>query len=148
MHRTIRKVTEDIEALRFNTAISAMMVLNNELHSIESPPKQAVETLLLLLAPMAPHLAEELWERIGNAPSIQRAAWPAFDPALCEEPEVVIPVQINGKVRGKIRLPKGADEVTAKEKASAQPGVARHLEGKELIKVRWVQDRILTLVVK
>src|SRR5690606_7283848 len=92
-HRTIRKVTEDIAAMRFNTAISAMMVLNNELHAQDAPPRAIVETLVVLVHPFAPHIAEELWERLGHAPSIQSVRWPSFDPKLCEEDRVEVPVQ-------------------------------------------------------
>ncbi|MGF1466343.1 MAG: leucine--tRNA ligase [Sandaracinaceae bacterium] len=147
-HRTIRKVTDDIEALRLNTAISAMMVLNNELAGIEAPPRFPVETLVVLLHPFAPHIAEELWARLGHEPSVQAAAWPSFDPALCEEPEVEVPVQINGKVRGRIRLAPDADEASAIAAAEGAADIARHLEGKAVVKRKWVPGRILTIVVK
>ncbi|HEY8428929.1 MAG TPA: leucine--tRNA ligase [Sandaracinaceae bacterium] len=147
-HRTIRKVTEDIEAMRFNTAISAMMVLNNELYAHEAPPRASVEALVLLLHPFAPHLAEELWTRLGHAPSIQAVPWPSFDPALCEEDEIEIPVQVNGKVRGRVRLAKDAGEEAAMAAARADEGIAKHLDGKQLVKTIYVPGRILTLVVK
>ncbi len=147
VHRTIRKVTEDIEAMRFNTAISAMMVLAGELHRAPAPPRQAVERLLLLLHPFCPHVAEELWERIGHEPSIQAAPWPEYDPARCEEPEVEVPVQVSGKVRGRLRLPKGTDEETALRLARQDPNVARFLEGRPLRRVVWVPDKILNLIV-
>ncbi len=147
-HKTIRKVGEDIEAMRFNTAISAMMVLNNELYGLEAPPRASVEALVLLLHPFAPHLAEELWSRLGHAPSIQAAPWPSFDPALCEEDEIEIPVQVNGKVRGRVRLAKDAAEDAALAAACADESVAKHIEGKQLVKTIYVAGRILTLVVK
>jgi leucyl-tRNA synthetase len=148
VHRTIRKVGEDIEAMRFNTAISAMMVLNNELYGLDAPPRLAVETLVQLLHPFAPHLAEELWERLGRAASVQAAPWPAYDASLCEEAAVEVPVQINGKVRGRVVLPKDADEAQAFAAAQADEGVAKALEGKTLVKKVWVPGRILTLAVK
>ncbi len=148
LHRTIRKVGEDIEKLSFNTAISALMMLVNELFSIEAPPRRAIETLVLLLHPLAPHLGEELWSRLGNTESVQRAPWPTFDPALCEEPEVEIPIQVNGKVRGRVKVPSGADQALVVERAMADENVKKHLEGKELIKQQYVAGRILTLVVK
>ena len=148
LHRTIRKVGEDIEKLGFNTAVSALMVLVNELQGIDSPPRRAIETLVLLLHPLAPHLGEELWSRLGNTTSVQRASWPTFDPALCEEPEVEIPIQINGKVRGRVTVPSGADQALVVERAMADENVKKHLEGKELLKQQYVAGRILTLVVK
>ncbi len=110
LHRTIRKVTEDIEGMRFNTAISAMMVLSNELLKLDKVPTEALEVLAKLLHPFAPHLGEEVWEMLGHRPSIQHEPWPAHDPALCEEDQVEVPIQINGKVRGRITLPKDATE--------------------------------------
>jgi len=147
-HRTIRKVTEDIAAMRFNTAISAMMVLNNELYGVAEPPRAAVEALVLLLHPFAPHAAEELWERLGHAPSIQAAPWPAFDPALCEEEVIEVPVQVNGKVRGRVRVAKDADEAAVSAAAHADEGVKASLEGKSVVKTIYVPGRIFTIVVK
>lgn len=145
-HKTIRKVTEDIEAMRFNTAISALMVFAKELASHDHPPKQSVEMLCLLVHPFAPHAAEEIWERLGHEPSVQRAPWPSFDPALCEDEVIEVPVQINGKVRARITLAKDADEATAL--AAAEAAVADQLEGKTLVKRIWVPGRIVTLVAK
>ncbi|HJL14817.1 MAG TPA: leucine--tRNA ligase [Sandaracinaceae bacterium LLY-WYZ-13_1] len=147
-HKTIQKVTEDIEAMRFNTAISAMMVLNNELNGLEKPPRASVEALVRLVHPFAPHIAEELWERLGHAPSIQAQPWPAFDPARVEESVVEVPVQINGKVRGRITVAKDADEATAVAAAEANEDVARQLEGKTVVKRIWVPGRILNLIAK
>ena len=146
VHRTVQKVTEDIEAMRFNTAISAMMVLSSELQKLEAPPRRAVERLVLLLHPFCPHIAEELWVRLGHEPSIQAVPWPEYDPALCEEPEVEVPVQVCGKVRARLRLPKGTDEQTALDLASKDPNVARFLEGRTLRRVVWVPDKILNLI--
>ncbi len=146
-HRTIRKVTEDIEAMRFNTAISAMMVLSNELTKLESVPAQAVEVLAKLLHPFAPHLGEEVWQMLGHAPSIQAEPWPTFDPALCEEDEVEVPVQINGRVRGRITLPKDATEDQALAAAREVSTIAAQLEDKTLRKTIWVPNKILNLIV-
>jgi len=147
-HKTIAKVTEDIEALRLNTAISAMMVLNNELNGLDAAPRFCVEALVRLVHPFAPHLAEELWERLGHAPSIQRAPWPEFDPALTIDEVVEVPVQVNGKVRGRITVPRDADEAAAIAAAEGDEGVQRQLEGKTLVKRIWVPGRILNLIVK
>jgi leucyl-tRNA synthetase len=147
MHQTIRKVTEDIEGMRFNTAISAMMVLTNELMKLDEVPARAVETLALLVHPFAPHLGEEVWEMLGHSPSIQEQPWPAYDPALCEEEEVEVPVQVNGKVRGRITLPKGATEAEALALARSLPNVAAQLHDKPLRKTIWVPEKILNLIV-
>ena len=148
LHRAIRKVGEDIEALRFNTAISTLMQLVNDLTALPEPPRQAVEILVQLVHPFAPHLGEELWSRLGHTTSVQRAPWPAYDPALCEEPEVEIPVQVNGKVRGRVKVAAAADEAAVLAAALAEENVQKHLEGKELVKKQYVPGRILTLVVK
>jgi len=147
LHRTIRKVTEDVQAMRFNTAISAMMVLTNELMKLDHVPNEALETLAKLLHPFAPHLGEEVWEMLGHAPSIQNEPWPTYDPALCEEDEVEVPVQINGKVRGRITLPKNATEEQALAAAREAPGLAAHLGDKPLRKTIWVPNKILNLIV-
>src|SRR6185295_15879613 len=103
MHKTIKKVSEDTEALRYNTAISSMMIFVNHLLGLESPPAAAVDALTLCLAPYAPHLSEELWSQTGRHRGLERGSlaeepWPSFDPALCVDDEVDIPVQVNGKV--------------------------------------------------
>src|SRR5204862_8037609 len=121
--------------MRFNTAISAMMILTNHLHGMEHPPRQAIETLVLLLSPFAPHLAEELWEALGHAPCIADQEWPTYDPALCIDAEVEIAVQVNGKVRGRIRIARDADEATARELALGDEGVKASTAGKALKKV-------------
>ena len=146
LHRTIRKVTEDIEGMRFNTAISAMMVLSNELTKLDAVPSVAAEVLAQLVHPFAPHMGEEMWEMLGRAPSIQDQPWPAFDPAFCEEDEVEVPVQVNGKVRGRVTLPKTASEKQAVTAALAVDKVASQLEGKELRKTIWVPGKILNLI--
>ena len=96
LHKTIKKVTEDIETLRFNTAISQMMVFTNEMTKLEQRPRAVLEPFLKLLAPFAPHLAEELWERLGLPPSVGQQSWPQYDISLAVSERVEIPVQING----------------------------------------------------
>ncbi len=144
-HQTTRKVTDDIEAMRFNTAISAMMVLTNELMKLEQVPTEVLDVLAKLVHPFAPHLGEEVWEMLGHTPSIQAEPWPTYDPALCEEDEVEVPVQINGKVRARITLAKDATEAQAV--AAAQEALTTHLEGKTLRKTIWVPNKILNLIV-
>ena len=147
LHQTIKKVTEDIDALRFNTAISQMMVLVNELTRAKQVPSGVVKTLTLLVHPFAPHIAEEVWARLGGEESVQHEAWPKHDPARLEVSEVVVPVQINGKVRGRITLGKGASEDDAMAAAKADEGVAKQLEGKTIRKIIWVPNKILNVIV-
>ena len=147
VHRTVKKVGEDIEALRFNTAISAMMILSNHLNSCEQVPKIAIEKLVLCVAPFAPHLGEELWERLGHPPSVIDAPWPSFDPALCVDDVVDLPVQVNGKVRGKLKAAKDASEEDVTRAALADENVAKFTDGKTLRKVVYVPGRILNLIV-
>jgi leucyl-tRNA synthetase len=148
LHKTIRTVTEHIEQMRFNTAISQMMVLTNELMKRERVPAAVIETFAQLLHPYAPHLGEEMWSMVGRDPSIQAAPWPAYDPKLVEDSEVEVPVQVNGKMRGKLVLPKEATEAQALEAAKGDPKVAAHLEGKTLRKTIWVPGKILNLIAK
>ncbi|HEY6557393.1 MAG TPA: leucine--tRNA ligase [Polyangiaceae bacterium] len=147
VHRTVKKVGEDIEALRFNTAVSAMMILSNHLNSLEQIPREAVEKLLLCVSPFAPHLAEELWEKIGHQPSIADVPWPEFDPALCIDERVEIPVQVNGKVRGRVELARDASEEIAREAALQDENVQKFVEGKSVRKFVYVPGRIVNLIV-
>jgi leucyl-tRNA synthetase len=147
LHQTVKKVTEDIEALKFNTAVSQLMVLVNELTRLEQRPRAAVESLVLLLAPFAPHLAEELWRRLGHAESLARAPWPTWDPRLCIEDTVTLAVQVNGKLRGTLELARGTPKEAALDAARADERVRRHLEGQAIRKVIHVPDKLLNLVV-
>ena len=142
LHRTFCKVTEDIEALRFNTAISAMMILSHELFNIGSVPTEAADTLVRLIHPFAPHLGEEMWTILGHEPSIQDAPWPQFEPSFCEEDHVGVPVQVNGKVRGHVQISKTANEDQALHAALAVDNVAHKVEGKTVHKVVWVPGKV------
>jgi leucyl-tRNA synthetase len=145
-HRTIKKVTEDIEAMRFNTALSALMSYLNEMH--EKASRADLEILALLVSPFAPHLAEECWARLGHTDYLIKEAWPIHDPVKCVEATLEIPVQVNGKVRATIRMPRDADAGTALALAKGDPGVKKYLDGHTLIKEIFVPARIVTLVVK
>jgi leucyl-tRNA synthetase len=147
LHRTVKKVGSDIDSLHFNTAVSEMMILTNHLSKLEKPPRGAVEKLVLCLAPFAPHLGEELWERLGHPPSVAEAAWPSFEPALCEDDAREIGVQVNGKVRGRVMLAIDAPEATARDAGLADPNVAKFVEGKTLRKVVYVPGKILNFIV-
>ena len=147
VHRTVKKVGEDIEALRFNTAISAMMILVNHLNGLDRTPREALEKLVLCLSPFAPHLAEEVWAGLGHAPTILDAPWPAFDPQLCVDEQLELAVQVTGKVRGRALLAKDASEDAARAAALADENVRRHTEGKVIRKVVYVPGRVLNLIV-
>jgi leucyl-tRNA synthetase len=148
MHRTVKKVGGDIEGMHFNTVVSTLMIYSNHLASLKNPPREAFEKLLLCLAPLAPHLAEELWHGLGHAESIANAPWPAHDEALCVDDTVEVPLQVNGKVRGRVVLGKDATEDDARAAALADRGVVNWLDGKKVVKVIYVPGRVLNLVVK
>jgi leucyl-tRNA synthetase len=147
VHKTIKKVTGDIESLRLNTAVSAMMILVNHLASLAAVPKDAVRAVALILSPFAPHLAEEIWERLGNGASLAYAPWPVFDPDLVRDEVVEIGVQVNGRVRGTITLAADADEQTARAAALAEERVRAHVEGKTVKKFIYVKGKIANFIV-
>jgi len=146
LHQTIQKVTADIEALRFNTAIARMMECLNVLKKEKQLPKVMAEKFTLILSPFAPHVGEELWQRLGHSESLTLAPWPTFDAALVEESHVTIAVQVNGKVRATITLPKGVDQKVAEATALAEEGVIRALDGKAPKKVIVVPNKIVNIV--
>ncbi len=147
VHQAIAKVTEDIEAMRFNTAISALMEVTNAMYKWPHVPRASAETLVLLLSPLAPHLAEELWQRLGHAESLAYHAWPTADPALLKADVLEIPVQVNGKVRGKISVPAEAPESEVIEIAKADSNVGKHLAGQSVKRAIYVRGRIVNFVV-
>jgi leucyl-tRNA synthetase len=146
LHVTIKKVLEDTEALRFNTAIAQMMVFVNEATCSPTLPRAIVRDFLRLLAPYAPHLAEELWSRLGEAELIAHAAVPTYDPALCVEDTIELAVQVNGKRRDVIRVPRDADAAAVERLALASEGVVRTLEGRPARKVIVVPGRLVNVV--
>jgi leucyl-tRNA synthetase len=154
-HKTIRRVSQDIERFRFNTMVAALMEYTNYLTKAkEAGPvdagawREAIETLLLLLAPSAPHLAEELWERSGRPYSIHNQRWPEWDAALAAEEEITLVVQVNGKLRDRIQVPVDIGEAEAKELALASAKVRAHLEGKQVQQVIYVPGRLVNVVVR
>ncbi|KAL6766680.1 TSL1 [Auxenochlorella protothecoides x Auxenochlorella symbiontica] len=148
MNRTVGRVTEDTEAMRFNTAIAAMMEAVNAAYKWDACPRPLFETLVLLLAPYAPHIAEELWQRLGHEGSLAYASWPAFDPSLVQVDSLKLPVQVNGRVRAVIEVEREIGQGAALEAARANEAVSRHLAGKQVVKVVWVPGRALNLIVK
>jgi leucyl-tRNA synthetase len=147
LHKTIKKVGDDIEGLRFNTAISQMMEFRNAMQDAPAVSRATALAFLQLLAPFAPHIAEELWARLGEKPSILHAPWPAFDPAKLAESSVKLVFQINGKHRGDELVPVGLSQDAAVALAKKHPRVAPFLEGKPIQRVIYVPGRILNIVV-
>lgn len=148
VHATIKKVTSDLQALAFNTAISAMMVCTNEFVGASPRPKAALRTLLVLLSPFAPHLAEELWNRLGFEGAASAQPWPAYDESLLVESEVEVVVQVNGKLRDKCRVAKDAPAADVEKTALALPKITEALQGHGVVKVVVVPGKLVNVVVK
>ena len=152
-HAMIGKVSDDIARFRFNTMIAAMMEFTNELQSIRDQGpvdanawQEAIDALLLCLAPSAPHITEELWQQTGHSGSVHEQLWPKYDEALAQAETVTVVVQVNGKLREKLALPPGASQEDAESAARATSRVADQLDGKTLRRVIWVPDKLLNFV--
>jgi leucyl-tRNA synthetase len=152
LHACIKKVTEDLDGLRFNTAISALMVFINETITWEAKPSSVLRDFLVLLQPFAPHIAEELWFKLHatrntqHAPSLAYAAWPKFDPALLVEDTLEIPVQVNGKLRDVIKVSAAASQADLEGAAKASEKVKQFLEGKTIRKVIVLPKKLVNIV--
>jgi leucyl-tRNA synthetase len=147
IHATTKKVTEDLEALRFNTAISALMVLLNALEDVRPLPRPAAETFVRLLSPLAPHLGEELWSRLGHRESLAYEPWPAVDASALQQAEVVLVVQVNGKVRARVTVPTDAAEDQVKTAVLADAQVNKFVDGQTVKQVIVVPNRLVNIVV-
>jgi leucyl-tRNA synthetase len=147
LHSAIKKVTEAVSTLRFNTAISEMMIFVNEALKLGRARTDQLEAFVRILSPFAPHIGEELWERLGHSETISRAEWPAFDEAKLALDTIAIAVQVNGKLRGQIEVPVDADKAAILAAAKAEPGVAKHLEGTTIKREVYVPGRLVNLVV-
>ena len=154
-HQTIRDVTDDIEAFKFNTALAAMMECNNYLVKAKETPvygtaawQEAIRSLVLMIAPIMPHMAEELWERLGGAYSVHQQAWPSCDEALAADEEITLVVQINGRVRARIDVPVEISEPEACELALTHENVVRFLEGLQVAKVVFVPGKLVNIVAR
>jgi leucyl-tRNA synthetase len=147
LHACIKKVTEDLDGMRFNTAISAMMVFVNDAITWKSKPVSVLKTFLQLLAPFAPHLAEELWAKVNveHPLALAYAEWPKYDPAVLVESEIELPVQVNGKLRDVIKVPADADNATIEAAAKASEKVQQFLAGKTIKKVIIVPKRMVNI---
>ncbi len=148
VHRTIATVSEHIERLRFNTALSALMDELNYLSGLapEEMGRVAVESYVLMLAPMAPHIAEELWRALGHGDSVHLQSWPKYDPELAREETVTVVVQVNGKVRERFTIDAGTPEAEVRSRALQSEAVARHLAGKAPKKIIYVPDKLVSIV--
>jgi leucyl-tRNA synthetase len=147
LHQTIQKVTDDIEGLRFNTAISAMMEFTNFLTPLKVRPRAVLETFVLLLSPFAAHQAEELWRALGHAETLAYEAWPVFDPALTKADEIEVPVQVNGKLKARLLVPTESDDDALKTAALANEHIREAIKGKEIRKVIVVPRKLVNIVV-
>lgn len=146
-HKTIKKVTEDIEGFRFNTAISQLMIFINEAYKTEVLPRQAMENFVQLLAPLAPHIAEELWQRLGYQESITYAVWPTYEESLTVDAEAEIVIQVNGKIVCRANVAADADEEAMQQKAMSLANVQDAIAGKTVRKVIAVKGRLVNIVV-
>jgi leucyl-tRNA synthetase len=173
-HDTIRRVTADLDPrVHLNTAVSGLMELVNELYAFCARPgctllgrdaagadpvapirsgtiavlKESVEALVLMISPFAPHMAEELWERLGHAEGVEKAGWPAFDEAVARAEQIVVPVQVNGKLRSRLTVPADIGEEQLRELALADPQVLKHIEGKTIRKVVVVNGKLVSVVI-
>ena len=154
-HQTLRRVTQDFETRwHFNSAIAQVMELTNAIYAAEplhdgvrpEVQKEVLELVTLMLAPMTPHLSEELWEMLGHKNGLWTVSWPAFNPELAKEEEAEIVVQVSGRVRGKVRVPAGAAQQDVLKLAQSEAGVTAHLDGKKIVKVIYVPDKLLNIV--
>ncbi len=149
LHKTIRKVEEDLEGLKFNTAIAAMMELVNVCYLQQQPlPREIAEGFCLILAPFCPHMGEELWSRLGHAETLAYHPWPVYDRALTVDDMITLIVQVNSKLRARVEAPRGADKATLEELARGDANVQTHLDGKTVRKVVIVPDRLVNFVAR
>jgi leucyl-tRNA synthetase len=147
LHKTIKKVSEDTASLNFNTAISAMMVYSTELAKLGEIPRSLWSPLVQMASAYAPHLGEELWEKLGMGASVSRSRWPRYDEGLTVDPERTIVVQVNGKVRDKFTAAAGTPREELENQARALPGIRKWTEGRRVVKVITVPDKLINLVI-
>jgi len=148
MHRAIKKVADDIQGLRFNTAIAELIELKNSMTALPTVPRQLAENYALMLSPFAPHIAEEIWEKLGHQKSLAQHSWPAVDESKLIETTLDLPVQVNGKLRGKINIPAAANESDVLATAENAEAVKSWLSGKTIVKRIYVPGKLVSFVVK
>ena len=146
-HQTVKKVGEDIEGLRFNTAISQLMIFLNEAYKLQELPRKELEQFVTLLSPFAPHVAEELWELLGHKKSLAYEPWPVFDPVKTIEDMVEVVLQVNAKVRGKLLVAQGTDDKELERLAGKDPNTQKYLEGKKVLRTIVVKNKLVNIVV-
>ena len=147
-HQTVKKVTDDFETLGFNTAISQMMIFINECYKAETVYKEYAFNFIKMLSCIAPHICEEMWQMLGHDSSIVYETWPTYDENMLVSETVEMGVQVNGKLRAKIQVTKDTDDEAVKEIAFEQENVKAHTEGKNIVKVIVVKNKIVNIVVK
>ncbi len=146
-HKTIKRVTQAMDSLSFNVAIAALIELNNQVVPMPRVPRWVAQVMVTMLAPLAPHISEELWAKLGQETTVADAPWPVWDEDLLVESTVELPVQVNGKLRGKISVPADADDTAIEAAARADTNVASHLEGKAVRKVIVIKGKLINIVV-
>jgi len=147
LHQTIKKVTEDLENLRLNTAISQLMIFVNQATAQDGVSRDTLSRSIRLLAPFAPHVCEEIWQSLGNEELVLNAPWPEYDPEKCIESEVTIVVQVNGKLRARLVRPSGAEEASVRAAALDQQTVRQQIGDKEIMNVIYIPDKLINIVV-
>jgi len=150
LHKAIKKITFDIEDgdMKFNTSIAQMMIMVNDAYKLEKISKELIEKFLLLLYPFAPHICEELWEKLGNAPSMQNQPWPEWDDAYAKADLITVAFSVNGKVRSKKEVELDPDEKNLEQSAMDDPVIIKHILGKDIVKIIVVKNRMVNIVVK
>ena len=154
LHKTIKKVSEDIPAFRFNTAVSAMMILVNEIVAYQKKEAKTplkdfdIVMLIQILAPFAPHISEEIWAILGNKSSVFLSKWPSYDETLIKDETISLVVQVNGKLRGTLSVAFDIEEDDAFELVKQEPSISKWLEGKEVIKKIFVKGKLINIVIK
>jgi len=158
VHQTIQKVTDDVdERIRLNTATAALHELVNDLYRLEAELqgeadrpalREALESLVLLLNPFTPHVCEEMWRRLGHTQGLVDQPWPGADESVAREEELELAVQVNGKVRGRITVGREAGDEEVRRRALAEPRIAEHLAGREIVKLFVVPGRLVSVVVR
>jgi len=146
LHRLIKRVTEDLAALKYNTAVAALMEFLNSLETQQAIAREELRTLLLLLAPMAPFITEELWQQLGHHSSIHTASWPLFDAEAIEAETMILPVQVNGRVRGRIEVARDTPEAEIKRQALLVPQVLPFLVAQKVSRIIYVPGRLVNIV--
>ncbi len=147
-HKTIKKVTEDIETLKYNTAIAALMTLLNEIYDAGSITRKELKTFISLLNPFAPHVTEEINEALGEKTVLASGPWPTFEEDKCVDSEIEIAVQVNGKVRAKLNIPADFTNEQAIERAKSEEKIASEISGKTIVKELYIKGRLVNIVVR